>query len=98
MVTERARATLARLREKGFVTGTPDPSNGSWAWGVKGGDGTRMEEREFVGVLMHHLEWFARLGEKYPEQYFIADNGCSYGYYDDEDEYHALKSDEEQDV
>lgn len=83
-VAKRASAAIVRMFEKGYAVGVPDLKNTGWAWG------NDMPEKDRVGVLLYHLKRFAEMGEKYPNAYFIADNGCSNQFRDTEDEWQDI--------
>lgn len=88
-VAKRAGDAIVRMFEKGYAVGVPDLKNRDWGWG------NNMEEKDRIGVFLYHLKRFAEMGARYPECYFIADNGCLDQFRDTEDDWQDIVKEEE---
>ena len=83
-VAKRARDTISRMLNQGFAIGVPDVTNSGRGWG------NDMEEKETIGVFLYHLNRFAEMGERNPDCFFIADNGCPFAFRDKNGEWQKI--------
>jgi hypothetical protein len=73
-IYKRAILTIKRLENKGYVMGKPDLKNEKWKYGCieyfnnNFYKTIKMEEKYRIGVFMHYLFQFSKIGFNNPEQ------------------------------
>lgn len=71
IVAKIIKKTIQKANADGFFASKYDEANIDWGWGVK--NGKLMDNQEFIGVFLYHMNNFLKAAEEYPENVFKSD-------------------------